>query len=200
MRCPRGCSTSWTITCGSSPTSGRSSPIRTSRSTGSSPGTSVRSTQNGETGGCSATATAAPTCSSSPGRRSPGTPWSRAGVPGRPGPGSLLGGPATTRETPAGPGQAPAPAEAARALPALRAAAAPHRPRAGTPRRMGTLDHSDPQGARPPCAHPRHRTRGRGRHHRVPSRPRSLPGPPARRHPKLTSTSAAPTRSPPGLA
>src|SRR4051794_15207057 len=81
MRCPRGCSTSWTITCGSSPTSGRSSLIRTSRSTGSSPGTSVRSTQNGETGGCSATATAAPTCSSSPGRRSPGTSWSRAGRP-----------------------------------------------------------------------------------------------------------------------
>jgi RNA-directed DNA polymerase len=130
----------------------------------------------------------------------PAHPGQGLGVPGRPGPGSLLGGPATTRETPAGPGQAPAPAEAARALPALRAAAAPHRPRAGTPRRMGTLDHSDPQGARPPCAHPRHRTRGRGRHHRVPSRPRSLPGPPARRHPKLTSTSAAPTRSPPGLA
>ena len=44
MWCPPGCSTSWTTTCGSSPTSGRSSPIHTSRSTGSSPGTSARST------------------------------------------------------------------------------------------------------------------------------------------------------------
>ncbi len=32
----------------------------------------------GRTGGCSVTATAAPTCSSSPGRRSSGTSWSRA--------------------------------------------------------------------------------------------------------------------------
>src|SRR4051794_25174113 len=139
MRCPRGCSTSWTITCGSSPTSGRSSLIRTSRSTGSSPGTSVRSTQNGETGGCSATATAAPTCSSSPGRRSPGTSWSRAGRPRTTRPWLATGRPGDDAGDPAGPGQAPAPAEAARALPALRAAAAPHVDCALTLRRLYVL-------------------------------------------------------------
>ena len=37
------------------------------------PGTSARSTPPGATGGCSVTATAAPTCSSSPGPRSPDT-------------------------------------------------------------------------------------------------------------------------------
>src|SRR6266496_2891394 len=79
MWCPPGCSTSWTTTCGSSPTSGRSGPIHTSRSTGSSPGTSARSTPPDETGGCSATVTAAPTCLNSPGPRSPGTRWSRGG-------------------------------------------------------------------------------------------------------------------------
>ena len=46
---------------------------------GSSAGTSAGSSPPGATGGCSATATAAPTSSSSPGRRSPGTRWSRAG-------------------------------------------------------------------------------------------------------------------------
>jgi RNA-directed DNA polymerase len=75
MSCPLECSTSWTATCGCSSTSGRSCLIRTSRSTGSSPGTSARSTPAGGTGGSSAIATAAPTCSSSPGRRSLGTRW-----------------------------------------------------------------------------------------------------------------------------
>jgi RNA-directed DNA polymerase len=51
---------------------------RTSRGTGSSPDTSAGSTRPGRTGGCSATAPAAPTCSSSPGPRSSGTQWSRA--------------------------------------------------------------------------------------------------------------------------
>ena len=177
-----GCSTSWTITCGSSPTSGRSSPIRTSRSTGSSPGTSARSTQAARPVGVRRPRQRRLPAQVRLDEDHPAHAGQGLGVPGRPGPGRLLGGPATTRETPAGPGQAPAPAEAARALPALRAAAAARRPRAGTPRRMGTVDHSDPQGARPPCAHPRHRTRRRGRHHRVPSHPRPLPGPPARRH------------------
>ena len=82
----------------------------------------------GATGGCSATATAAPTCSSSPGRRSPGTPWSRAGRhPDDPALAELLGGPAPTRETPAGPDPAAAAPQAARTLPALRPAAAARR-------------------------------------------------------------------------
>ena len=46
---------------------GQVQPSDTSRSAGSSPGTSARSTRPGGTGGCSVTATAAPTCSSSPG-------------------------------------------------------------------------------------------------------------------------------------
>jgi RNA-directed DNA polymerase len=54
---------------------------------------------------------------------------------------------------------------------ALRATAAPYRPRAGTPRRMGTLDHSHTQGALPSCAHPRHRPRGNGHDHDRPSEP-----------------------------
>ncbi|ETZ96314.1 reverse transcriptase family protein [Mycobacterium kansasii 732] len=76
-----GCSMRWTITCGSSPTSGPDSPIRTRDGAGSCPVTSARSTRPGATAGYSVTATAAPTWSSSPGRRSPGTPWSRAGRP-----------------------------------------------------------------------------------------------------------------------
>ena len=112
------------------------------------------------------------------------------GVPGRPGPGRLLGGPASTRETPAGPGPATAVAQAARAMPALRAPAAPHRPRAGAPRRVGTLDHSHPQGGLPPRADLRHRARGHRHDHRVSSHPHPLPRPPARRHRWWTSTSA----------
>ena len=59
--CPERCSTRWTTTCGSSPTSGPRARHRTSRSAGSSTGTSAGSTRPGGTGGCSATATAAPT-------------------------------------------------------------------------------------------------------------------------------------------
>ena len=64
----------------------------------------------GATGGCSVTATAAPTCSSSPGRRSPGTRWSRGWVP-RPAtpprpatgqPGGERGTPRSTRPRPGG--------------------------------------------------------------------------------------------------
>ena len=76
-----GCSPSWTPPVEAHLQVGEATPTRTSRSAGSSPGTSARSTRPGGTGGCSATATAAPTCSSSPGRRSSGTRWSRAGRP-----------------------------------------------------------------------------------------------------------------------
>ena len=68
--CPRRSSPRWTPTCGGSPTSGRPSVTPTSRSAGSSTGTSEGSTAPGRTAGCSATAEAAPTCSSSPGRGS----------------------------------------------------------------------------------------------------------------------------------
>jgi RNA-directed DNA polymerase len=61
MRSLPGCSASWTIICGSSPTSGRDSLIHTSRSTGSLPGTSARSTPPGVHDGYSVTATAMPT-------------------------------------------------------------------------------------------------------------------------------------------
>ena len=54
--------------------------------------------------------------------------------------------------------------------------------RAATPRRMGTVDHSDPQGDPSPRDHPRHGARDTGRPHRVPSHPHPLPTPPARRH------------------
>ena len=52
----------------------------------------------------------------------------------------LLGSPAAARDTPARPAQAAATPTAARALPALRGTAAPRRPGATTPRRMGTVD------------------------------------------------------------
>src|SRR6266487_6552222 len=77
--CPARHSTRWTTTCGSSPTSGRSSATRTSRNVGSSDDTSACSTRPGATSGFSATGKPAPTCSSSPGRRSCGTRWSRVG-------------------------------------------------------------------------------------------------------------------------
>ena len=58
--------------------SGRSEATRTNRGAGLSTGTSARPQSPGTTGGCSATATAAPTSPSSPGRRSFGTRWSKA--------------------------------------------------------------------------------------------------------------------------
>ena len=60
-------------TSGSSRGSGRPSATPTSRSPGSSPSTSTSSTSPGATGGYSATAKAAPTCTSSPGPRSSDT-------------------------------------------------------------------------------------------------------------------------------
>ena len=53
-------------------------PPEQAEALGRSPGTSASSTRPGETGGCSVTATAARTCTSSPGRRSSDTRWSRA--------------------------------------------------------------------------------------------------------------------------
>jgi RNA-directed DNA polymerase len=76
--CPAGRSPRWTSSCGRSPTSGPSTATRTSRSAGLSTGTSAPSTGPGVTGGCLATVTAAPTCSSSPGPRSSGIRWCQA--------------------------------------------------------------------------------------------------------------------------
>ena len=62
-------------TFGRSLTSGLVAATRTNRSAGLSNGTSGRSTSPGRTAGCSATAKAAPTCSSSAGPKSSGTRW-----------------------------------------------------------------------------------------------------------------------------
>ena len=61
---------------------GQARATRTSRGTGSFTGTSTRSTPTGQaTDGCSATASVAATCASSPGRRSSDTSWSRSARP-----------------------------------------------------------------------------------------------------------------------
>ena len=54
--------------------------------------------------------------------------------------------------------------KAAWTLPALRRAAAARRCRAATPRRLGTVDHSDQQGDPPPRDHPRHGATSTGGH------------------------------------
>ena len=68
-----GLTETWTTTCGSSLTSGPSTPTRRSREPGPPPGTSASSTRPAGTGGCSATEIPASTCSSSAGPRSKGT-------------------------------------------------------------------------------------------------------------------------------
>ena len=87
----RGVRHRWTTTCGSSPTSGPAPPPRTSRSAGSSPATSAGSTRPGKTGGCSATATAAPTCQVRLDEDRPAPAGQRRGIPRRPGPGPTTG-------------------------------------------------------------------------------------------------------------
>ena len=148
-------------TCGSSPTSGPSTVTRTSRSAGSSAATSARSTSPGRTGGCSATATAAPTCSSSPGRRSSGTRWSRARrLPTtRPWPSYWAARRRRGNTPPMDPATPAAPAVTARPLPALRGTPPARRPPAAKPTRMGTVAHGHPQGDNPQ----RHRRAG-GQH------------------------------------
>ena len=51
--CPSVPTTRWMPTCGGSPGNGPTSPTRTSRGAGSSPGTSACSTRSGRTSGCS---------------------------------------------------------------------------------------------------------------------------------------------------
>src|SRR6266566_4520221 len=102
-------------------------------------------------------------------------------------------------DTPARPAQAAATPTAARALPALRGTAAPRRPGATTPRRMGTVDQGRPQGDPSPGDRPRHATRDPRRTRRVQPHPRPLPTPPPRRHRWWTSTSAL-IFTPSGLA
>src|SRR5207248_4178246 len=112
------------------------------------------------------------------------------GLTRRSGPDQLLGSPAAARDTPARPAQAAATPTAARALPALRGTAAPRRPGATTPRRMGTVDQGRPQGDPSPGGRPRHATRDPRRTRRVQPHPHPLPTPPPRRHRGWTSTSA----------
>ena len=144
----------------------------------------------GAIGGCSATATAAPTCSSSPGRRSPGTRWSRAGRPRTTRPWPTTGRPGADAGDPRWTGPGCGFSTNNVALPALRRPAAPRRYRAATPRRLGTVDHSDPQGDPPPRARPRRGARDTGQrivfrliHTHCRHRP-------PRRHRQWTSTSA----------
>ena len=115
----------------------------------------------------------------------PAHPGQGMGVPGRPGPDRLLGGPAPTRETPAGPGPVTACPQTAWTLPALWRAAAARRYRAATPRRLGTVDHSDQQGDPSPRDHPRLGARDTGLTHRIPSHPHALPTPPAQTAPAV---------------
>ena len=182
MRCPRGCSTSWTPTCGSSPTSGRVSLIRTRGTLDHLP--VLRRVQ---------LIPARSVGVRRPRQRRlpdqvrldedhPAHVGQGLGVPGRPGLSRLLGGPATSRETPAGPGPVTAPPQPAWTLPALRRAAAPRRGRAATPRRLGTVDHSDQQGDPSPRDHPRFGTRDTAGTHCLPSHPHALPTPSPRRH------------------
>src|SRR6185295_16636418 len=117
----------------------------------------------------------------------PAHPGQGMGVPGRPGPDRLLGGPAPTRETPAGPGPVTACPQTAWTLPALWRTAAARRYRAATPRRLGTMDHSDQQGDPSPRGDRRRGARVIGLH-RIPSHPHALSAPPARRPYRCAST------------
>ena len=119
----------WTTTCGGSPTSGPSSHIRTSRSAGSSPATSASSTRPGRTGGCSATATAAPTWSSSPGPDRPAPDGHRRRrLPDDPALTDYWARRRRRRQTPAGSRHCACSCQAGRPLPALRGLPAARRP------------------------------------------------------------------------
>jgi hypothetical protein len=72
-------------------------------------------------------------------------------------------------------------------LPALWRAAAARRYRAATPRRLGTVDHSDQQGDPSPRGDRRRGARVIGLH-RIPSHPHALSAPPARRLCRCAST------------
>ena len=184
----------WTATCGSSPTSGPATATPTSRRHGSPAATSAGTTNPGKTAGYSATATAAPTCPSSPGPRSSGTRWSGAGHPPmtlpRPATGPNGAAKASHRST-----AAPSTCSAGkRPLPAMRRPAPARRSRTTKPATMGTVAPHHPQGDHQ--AH-RHTRAGRptGRH---PSHARTLP-PPGNRRTQGTSTSLH-LKPPTGLA
>ena len=78
---------------------GQLQPPEQAEALGRSPGTSASSTSPGTTGGCSATARAAPTCTSSPGQHRPTPDGQGRGVTRRPRPDRILG-PATAQEPP----------------------------------------------------------------------------------------------------
>ena len=160
----------------------------------------ARSTRPGATGGCSATATAAPTCSSSPGRRSPGTPWSRAGPhpttrpwPATGQPGGDTGHPRSTR---------PGCGYSRNSVGAARSAATC----CSTPTRSHGTPTNGNSGSRPSASRPATRrspsTRHPGNQADPPSSvsPTPTAAPPPRRRQQWASASAALTRTPAGLA
>ena len=158
-------------TCGSSRSSGPGSATRTSRPAGSSPGTGGASTRPAKTGGYSATAKAAPTCTSSSGPTSSGTgsswAWRHPTTP----PCRLLGeaaaqgAPADRQDQPAAP-QSPG-----RSLRDLRVRVPARRRPATKPARVGAVADGRPQGTRQ-GSHPGSPRAGRTR---TPSRTRPLP-------------------------
>ena len=166
----------WITTCGSSPTSGPSIATRTSRPGGSSAGTSACSASPGTTGGCSATAKAAPTC-----RKFAWTKIVRhqmvrgTSSPDDPALTELLGRPAAQGNTPADRTR-PACGSWRPSTAAARSAGnllLRRRPPAAKPARVGTVADGHPQGDDPQ----RHRPAG-GRHAGrgyTPSPARSLP-------------------------
>ncbi|ETZ96386.1 reverse transcriptase family protein [Mycobacterium kansasii 732] len=178
--CRPGCSMRWTITCGSSPTSGPDSPIRTRDGAGSCPVTSARSTRPGATAGYSVTAT----------RRLPGQvrldgdhpahPGQGLGVPGRPCLDRLLGD-RRRRGRPRWAGRSRLIRMQRGRCPLcgqllLHAEVEPQ-----TPRRVGAVDHCHRQGDPPPGDHRRFGARVIGLY-RVPSHSHTLPRPSPRPH------------------
>ena len=127
----------------------------------------------------------------------PAHPGQGLGVPGRPGPGRLLGA-RRRRGNPRCAGLAAAAEGTAGRCATLRRTPASRRPGAAAPRRVGTVDHCVRKAVRRQAitidAVPGHRTSAR-----LPSHPHPLPTPPPRRHRRWTSTSAT-DRPPSGLA
>ena len=136
-------------TCGSSRSSGPGSATRTSRPAGSSPGTTAGSTRPARTGGCSATAKAAPTCTSSSGPTSSDTRSSWHGAsPDDPAladywaEAAAQGAPADRQDQPVAP-QSPG-----RSLRDLQGRAPARRRPATNPARVGAVADGRPQGDR----------------------------------------------------
>ena len=133
---------------------GRPRAPEQAEASGSWPATSASSTRPGETGGCSVTATAVPTSSSSPGRHIVRHMHGRRRrVSGRPGPGRLLGRPQAAPETAARPAGLDPTATPTRILPCLRRSAASRRHRTPDSAGVGDLGQDGAPGGAPPGDH-----------------------------------------------